>query len=53
MQSDGIHGWLEKAGYPSEDAIKKNIVNYLEGGVDSFKHKQRIYASIINEDNTI
>ena len=47
MNSDGKNGWIEKAGYPSEDAIKKDIVNYLEGGVESFKHKMKVYNPIL------
>ena len=47
MQSNGKHGWIECTGYPSEDRIKKQIINYLEGGIDSFKHKQRIYSSVM------
>lgn len=49
MNSDGKHGWIEKTGYPSEIAIKKKILNYLEGGVESFKHKMKIYESVLNE----
>ena len=47
MQSDGINGWVERAGYPSENKIKKSIVDYLEGGVESFRHKMRVYGEII------
>lgn len=36
MESDGEHGWVAQCGYPSEDKIKKHIVNYLEGGKESF-----------------
>lgn len=49
MNSDGNHGWVEKTGYPSEPRIKKEIINYLEGGMDSFIHKQRIYARVLQE----
>ena len=48
MQSDGTNGWVEQAGYPSEDSIKRAIVNYLEGGIESFKHKTKVYAPIMN-----
>lgn len=47
MQSDNIHGWVENRGYLTENAIKKNILNYLEGGIESFKHKFSIYKKII------
>ena len=48
MESDGEHGWVEQSGYPSEDKIKKHIVNYLEGGKESFEHKVKIYRRVIN-----
>ncbi len=47
MESDGKHGWIKASGYPSESRIKKQIVVYLEGGVDSFKHKMHIYRDVI------
>lgn len=47
MNSDGKHGWVERTGYPSEEKIKKDIVNYLEGGIESFKHKSRIYRPVL------
>ena len=48
MESDGENGWIEKIGYPSEARMKKKIVNYLEGGKDSFKHKQRLYKDVLD-----
>ncbi|MFS6236665.1 AAA family ATPase [Streptococcus agalactiae] len=48
MESDGEHGWVEQSGYPSEDKIKKHIVNYLEGGKESFEHKVKIYKRVID-----
>ncbi|MDR7855743.1 Spaf_1101 family AAA-like ATPase [Tissierella sp.] len=47
MKSDGEFGWVEALGYPSEKKIKINILNYLEGGIDSFKHKKSIYQDIL------
>jgi len=47
MQSDGEHGWIEGQGYPNQNAIKRHIINYLEGGVESFKHKCFVYEEII------
>ena len=47
MNSDGKHGWVERTGYPSEEKIKRDIVNYLEGGVESFKHKSKIYRAVL------
>ncbi len=47
MKSDDKNGCIEVAGYPSETKIKRSIVNYLEGGVESFKHKIKIYDEIL------
>lgn len=49
MESDGNNGWVLACGYPNEKRIKRHIINYLEGGVDSFKHKQVIYKEIIGD----
>lgn len=49
MQSSDKHGWIETAGYPGEKKIKKHIINYLEGGKDSFVHKMRIYEAVVKE----
>lgn len=48
LESDGAHGWIKACGYPNEKRIKTHIINYLEGGVDSFLHKQAMYAEILN-----
>lgn len=53
MKSDGMHGWIDKRGYPGTEKIKKAIINYLEGGVESFKHKQRIYKKVIEKEKNI
>ena len=50
MESDNKNGWIQKTGYPTEKIIKKHIINYLEGGVSSFKHKCFVYEEILNED---
>jgi energy-coupling factor transporter ATP-binding protein EcfA2 len=47
LKSNGRHGWIEAVGYPSEKRIKKHILNYLEGGIDSFNHKIRIYQEAL------
>lgn len=49
MQSDGTNGWVEMTGYPSEKRIKKSIINYMEGGIDSFRHKSQIYRTVIEK----
>ena len=50
MNSDGKHGWIESRGYPGTEKIKKAIINYLEGGVDSFKHKEKIYKKVLEKE---
>lgn len=47
MRSDNKHGWIEKTGYPSEKKIKESIINYLEGGKESFLHKINIYENVL------
>lgn len=47
MNSNNIHGWIEKAGYPGERSIKKHIINYLEGGRESFIHKYEQYKEVL------
>lgn len=47
MESDNFHGWIEKTGYPNETSIIKRIINYLEGGVDSFNHKNFLYENVL------
>ncbi|MEG0799566.1 MAG: hypothetical protein RSG51_04085, partial [Bacilli bacterium] len=43
MESNGDKGWIEAIGYPTERVVTKHIINYLEGGIDSFKHKMDMY----------
>jgi len=49
MTSDGEHGWIEARGYATENAIKKHIINYLEGGPDSFNHKFLVYEDVLKQ----
>ncbi|HFV3072385.1 TPA: hypothetical protein ACH89L_000327 [Streptococcus pneumoniae] len=49
MESDGVNGWIESQGYVSEKYIKNHIINQLEGGKDSFKHKMSIYETALSE----
>jgi len=44
MNSDGLKGWIEKTGYPSNKSVINHIINYLEGGQDSFRHKMKTYS---------
>jgi len=48
MCSDNEHGWVETTGYPGEEKIKKYIINYLEGGEESFKHKMAMYKIVLD-----
>ena len=47
LDSDNQHGWVKASGYPNEIRIKKHILNYLEGGVESFLHKEKIYKDVL------
>ncbi|VJB80025.1 SMC faily protein [Streptococcus pneumoniae] len=49
MESDGVNGWIESQGYVSEKYIKNHIINQLEGGKNSFKHKMSIYETALSE----
>ena len=49
MQSNGDRGWIDSSGYVGTPKIKKQIVNYLEGGIESFVHKCEIYHDILPE----
>lgn len=49
LESDNTKGWIVNAGYPTEDVITKHILNYLEGGIESFKHKMDVYSISINK----
>lgn len=47
MESNGNHGWIKDEGHPGTKKIKKNIINYMEGGTDSFNHKIKIYKNVL------
>lgn len=47
MVSDNKHGWIKTTGYPGENRIKEHIINYLEGGKDSFIHKLSVYEEAL------
>lgn len=49
LQSDNEHGWVKKTGYPTESEIVLEIINLLEGGVASFKHKEFVYSSVVEK----
>lgn len=48
MDSDGEHGWISKCGYALSYPIKKEILNILEGGEGSFKHRQVVFNDVIS-----
>lgn len=48
LKSENNKGWIEKHGYPSEKTVTNHILNYLEGGRDSFSHKYNMYKTILN-----
>ena len=47
MLSDNVKGWIGSTGYPGEKRIKKQILNYLEGGKESFLHKYNVYKDAL------
>lgn len=51
LNSNNKNGWVEKLGYPTDPKVTKLILNYLEGGIDSFKHKMESYSNILNDLN--
>lgn len=50
MDSDNRNGWIKKKGYASDKDILKHIVNYMEGGIESFNHKINIYSEILKKE---
>lgn len=48
MESKDNHGWVSATGYAGEGKIKKYIINYLEGGKESFKHKIHVYSDVLD-----
>lgn len=46
MTSNGEHGWIKKEGYTTDKSIKKEILNVLEGGKNSFNHRRKIFSNI-------
>lgn len=49
MESNNEHGWVSCTGYPNDKKIINHIVNYLEGGRDSFLHKSFLYGEVLNK----
>lgn len=49
LRSDNKHGWVETTGYPTEKNVVLEIISLLEGGVASFRHKEFVYAPVVND----
>ncbi|MFS0824344.1 Spaf_1101 family AAA-like ATPase [Bacillus sp. 1P02SD] len=47
LNSDNKKGWLECKGYQGNRRITKLILQYLEGGEESFRHKINTYDTIL------
>ncbi len=48
LNSDNRKGWVEHKGYLGNQRVTKLILQYLEGGKDSFLHKMDTYNTILN-----
>lgn len=49
LDSNSQNGWIEKKGYPDHDVVTRHIINYLEGGEESFKHKIGMYNKVLQK----
>lgn len=49
LESDGNHGWISCRGYPTMKKIKQQIINYMEGGTESFLHKIDVYNEVLSQ----
>lgn len=49
LESDGEHGWISCRGYPTMKNIKQKIINYMEGGTESFLHKIDVYNEVLSQ----
>lgn len=49
LESDGEHGWISCRGYPTMKNIKQQIINYMEGGTESFLHKIDVYNEVLSQ----
>lgn len=47
MESKDNRGWVSATGYAGEKKIKRYIINYLEGGKESFEHKMHVYSDVL------
>lgn len=51
LESDNSHAWIRSTGYPTEERVVASILNLLEGGKESFIHKEFIYKNILGKSN--
>ena len=49
LRSDNNHAWIEKSGYPTNRKIAHEILQYLEGGRKSFKHRFFVYREHLKD----
>lgn len=49
LDSNNTNGWIIANGYPSDKKIVKHIINYLEGGKESFQHKVTNYSLVLED----
>ncbi|MBS3201966.1 hypothetical protein HS086_01255 [Turicibacter sp. PIG517] len=47
LESNHEQTWTDKTGYSKQKEINRRIINILEGGVEAFQHKVRIYRDNI------
>lgn len=48
LNSDNKRSWVEQKGYQGNPRITQLILQYLEGGEESFRHKMDTYNTILN-----
>jgi len=48
LNSDNKKGWLEYKGYQGNRRVTQLILQYLEGGEESFRHKIKTYDTILD-----
>lgn len=48
LNSDNKNGWVECKGYQGNRRITQLILQYLEGGEESFRHKVKTYDTILD-----
>ncbi|UTI42688.1 hypothetical protein NKG37_02735 [Niallia sp. RD1] len=51
LASNNGKGWVEAQGYHGNAKITKHILQYLEGGEESFLHKMETYKTILGLGN--